>query len=87
MKKYFYGIRGIEFIYHGEWSDPELIWHKKSFNYFDLENALFDCYKDENGDAAPVDNFPAWVKKNANLARDFLQNLLENKCFYYVGVK
>ena len=52
MKQYFYGIRGIEFIWHGEWSDPELIWHGKSF------------------------------KKNAYLAREYLQNLLDNKCFY-----
>lgn len=89
MKKYtnnwFYGIYGIEFIWHGAWSDPELIWHKKSFNYYDLEDTLWSYYKeecDENNTPANEDVFPAWVKKNAYLAREILQNLLECKCFY-----
>ncbi len=84
-KNWFYGICGIEFIWHGEWSDPELIWHKKSFNYYDLENTLWSYFKEECGDLnIPIieDNFDKWVKKNAYLAREILQNLLENKCFY-----
>lgn len=89
MKKYvqswFYGIYGIEIIWHGAWSDPELIWHNKSFNYFDVENTLYSYYKEdcnENGETVNDDIFPAWVKKNAYLAREILQNLLECKCFY-----
>jgi hypothetical protein len=89
MKKYvfgwFYGIYGIEYIPHGEWSDPELIWHNKSFNYFDVENALWSYYREEYAEnGAPVDEnvFSAWVKRNAYLAREILQNLLECKCFY-----
>jgi hypothetical protein len=85
MKQYFYGIRGIEFIWHGEWSDPELIWRGKSFNYYDVELPLWSEYRDEcseNGTPADENAFPAWVKKNAYLAREYLQNLLDNKCFY-----
>ncbi len=89
MKKYvfgwFYGIYGIEYIPHGEGSDPELVWHGKSFNYYDLENTLWSYYKEEYRDLnIPVieDNFNKWVKKNAYLAREILQNLLDNKCFY-----
>lgn len=80
-KKWFYGIYGIEFIWHGSNSDPELIWHGKSFNYYDLENALYSEYKDEypNGND---DDFDIWIKKNAHIAREYLQNLLDNKCFY-----
>jgi hypothetical protein len=86
MKKaYFYGIYGIQYIYHGEWSDPELIWHKKSFNYYDVEMPLWECYReecDENGTKPNDNDFSAWVKKNAYLAREYLQNLLDYKCFY-----
>lgn len=86
MKQYFYGIRGIEFIYHGDWSDPELIWHKKSFNYYDVEMPLWDAYTEECRFVHSTDPdekaFPAWVKKNAYLAREYLQNLLDNKWFY-----
>lgn len=89
MKKYvqgwFYGIYGIEMVWHGSWADPELIWHNKSFNYFDVENTLYSYYKEdcgENGETVNDDVFGAWVKKNAYLAREILQNLLECKCFY-----
>lgn len=84
-KSYFYGIYGIEFIWHGQWSDPELIWHKKSFNYYDVETPLYEYYRqecDENGTKPNDDDFSTWIKKNAYLARECLQNLLECKCFY-----
>lgn len=89
MKKYvfgwFYGIYGIEMIPHGEWADPELVWHGKSFNYYDVEDSLWFEYKEfchENGKTPNDDDFEKWVKKNAYLAREYLQNLLESKCFY-----
>lgn len=84
-KQWFYGIYGIEFIWHGEWSDPELIWHGKSFNYYDLETPLYYDYVDEcneNGETPNDENFSLWVKKHAYLAREYLQNLLYYKCFY-----
>lgn len=77
-KSYFYGIYGIRFIWHGAWSDPEIIWHGKSFNYYDLETPLYEIYSEE----APALDFEIWVKKNAALAREILQNLLNYKCFY-----
>lgn len=86
-KKYFYGIYGIQYINHGAWADPELVWHGKSFNYYDVENPLWFAYKEEceEKDKRPDvlgNEFDVWVKKNAHMAREFLQNLMENKCFY-----
>ena len=84
-KNYFYGIYGIQLISHGSWSDPELIWHKKSFNYYDVENALWEDYneecKEENKEVNE-DDFAIWVKNNAYIVREYLQNLMDNKCFY-----
>ena len=80
-KKWFYGIYGVEFVYHGEWNDPELIWHKKSFNYYDVENPLYIDYKIDKNNGYDGD-FETWVKANAYLVREYLQNLLECKCFY-----
>ena len=37
---WFYGIQGIEFIWHGEQSDPEVAYNGKIYNYFDLEDML-----------------------------------------------
>lgn len=79
-KAYFYGIYGVQFVWHGEWRDPELIWHGKSFNYYDVENYLYQIYTED----APALDFDIWVKKNAYLTRECLQNLLKNKCFYGV---
>lgn len=79
-KKYFYGIRGIQFIWHGEWSDPELIWHKQSFNYFDLEDPLWSMYNEEceeNGTHPSEDDFCEWVRANAYIAREILQNIID----------
>lgn len=84
-KNYFYGIYGIRYINHGAWNDPELVWHGKSFNYYDVENPLWDCYKEEckEENKEPNENeFAVWVKKNAYMAREYLQNLMNAKCFY-----
>ena len=81
-KKWFYGIYGIEFIWHGCWSDPELIWHKKSFNYYDVENALYSDYMEDKSENKTDLPFDIWVKKNAHLARYYLDNLMECKIFY-----
>ena len=90
MKKWFYGIYGIEFIWHGSWSDPELIWHKKSFNYYDVENTFYEIWKSTpeylnanlSSDAAIDTAFSKWMKKNAKRIKEFLQYLNDNKCYY-----
>ena len=81
-KEWFYGIYGIQFIWRGAWSDPELIWHGQRFNYYDLEDALWSYYHEECEDShcTPCeDDFPKWVKVNAALARDILQNMLDSR--------
>lgn len=85
-KNYFYGIYGIELISHGEWADPEVKWHKKTFNYYDLETPLWEDYQeeckelgieiDENDDT----DFIKWVKANKEKAKEYLQNLIDCGC-------
>ena len=43
---YFYDIEGIEYIGHGDWADPELAYKGKTYNYYDLEDALYDDFKE-----------------------------------------
>lgn len=84
-KDCFYGIYGIRLVWHGEWNDPELIWHGKSFNYYHVETPLWENYTEECAEMGIKPNeedFPVWVKKNARLARELLQNLLDCECFY-----
>ena len=90
MKNYFYGIYGIEFIWHGEWADPELVWHKKSFNYYDVENTFWEIWKGSteyltanlSTEMSMEDSFAQWMKKNAKRVKEFLQYLMDNKIFY-----
>ena len=83
MDDCFYGIRGIRVLWHGDWADPELLWHGMIFNYYALEDALWGVYEEEHkkpGDTgvdATYDDFAAWVKKNASRAREFLQNMAQ----------
>lgn len=43
------GAEGVEIIGHGEWSDPELIYNRYSFNYNDVENLLWQSFLDKTG--------------------------------------
>lgn len=49
----YHGIPEIEYIYHGEWSDPELIYDGKSFNYWYIEDTLWSMFceglREDNG--------------------------------------
>lgn len=40
------GVPGTTFIWHGEWSDPEVIYKGQSFNETDLEDYLWAEYKE-----------------------------------------
>lgn len=50
LRESFYrGNRDIEFVWHGEWADPELIYKGYSFNYWDIEDALWYDFLEEKG--------------------------------------
>lgn len=82
MKQWFYGIYGIEFVWRGSQNDPMLVWHKKQFNYYIVENAMWDIYREGIDGNPDANDFVVWVKKNARIARDILQNLYDNGVFY-----
>ena len=49
---FYRGNKSIKFVYHGEWSDPDLIYDGYTFNYWEIENALWEDFLDrvEDGD-------------------------------------
>lgn len=70
------GTDGIEYVSHGAWSDPELIYDGKSFNYWDIEDALWDMFCEEVAKDAGIsvdemdlfsyeDAFSEYVQNNA----------------------
>ena len=46
-KKRFHGIPGTVFIYHGEWSDPEVWYDCEEYNASMFEDTFWDMYKTE----------------------------------------
>ena len=42
------GSKDIEYVWKGPWSDPELVYDGKTFNYWDIEDALWSMFLEEN---------------------------------------
>lgn len=49
LKEGWRGCSNIEVVSHGRWSDPDLVYDGYTFNYWDIENALWDMFLEETG--------------------------------------
>lgn len=53
-----YGVvTGVKFKSHGPVSDPGLIYNGREFNYWDIEDAIYDMYRDYLREEFPDDEF------------------------------
>lgn len=75
----FYGIKGMEFISRGSWSDPAIRYKGVEINYYDVEDSLYEAWKEETGLEYDGNEkaFEKWVKRNAYLAREFACNAMK----------
>ena len=48
VKNGYRGSDDIEYVWKGPWSDPELVYDGKIFNYWDIEDALWSMFLEEN---------------------------------------
>lgn len=74
------GSEEIEMIWHGSTADPELEYKGSKFNYWDIENALWDMFLEETGHKDSEAN-DAEVEKEFNKyigdhATDYLDDLI-----------
>lgn len=67
---YWLGIRGIRYINHGEWSDPELQYRNKFVNYWAVEDWAYYAIKEENLNPDDPEVFEKWCKENAQSIKD-----------------
>lgn len=44
---YYRGIKDIEFIWHGSTADPELSYKGMTVNYYDVEDTIWEEYKED----------------------------------------
>ena len=65
-KETYRGVPGSTYIWHGEWSDPEVLWDGVELNVNDIEEGLWYSYKDdceERGEKPTNQGYEAWLKE------------------------
>ena len=70
-----YGIPDIGFLWHGEWSDPELEYKGVRVNLHDVEDTMWDYFQDETG-SEYEDEFAKYVLENVHDVYDILNELV-----------
>ena len=66
MKKkeqWWFDIPGAKYIYHGDWSDPEVTYKGFSLNYWDIEDCLLGVYHEEFPEDKNETGFDAWMEE------------------------
>ena len=59
------GVPGVEMIWHGEWSDPELEYEGERRNYWDVEDAMYECAKEDGIDTENDEEFNRYCQEHA----------------------
>ena len=77
-KVYLYGVKGVELVYHNTQADPEIKIKGKYFNALDVENALWEMAREDNGDIIDIDIFNQWLDDNHNYLKTLIESLTIN---------
>ena len=75
--KNWYGLKNIWFIYHGDYSDPELEYKGVRFNEHCIEDALWDSYCEKCGSEATLEGFAEYLRENEEEVYDVADTFLE----------
>ena len=59
------GVPGVEMIWHGEWSDPELEYEGNRRNYWDVEDAMYEWAKEDGIDTENDEEFNRYCQEHA----------------------
>ena len=78
MKRYYYGIKEIQFIWNGEWSDPTLIYKGQEISWLGMEDALYNDFLEAGGKDGDYEAFGEHVVSNEYYALEIAEYLLEN---------
>lgn len=77
------GIEGTRYIWHGEWSDPEVIYNDCSLNAYDIEDLLWQRYRElclYELDIKPTENgYEEWLDENPDEIVQALFDLMTNE--------
>lgn len=76
--KCYRNIKGIGFIWNGAYSDPELYYRGKYFNYWDIEDAFYTkALEDFGREDISAAEFNQWFLDNEDVCRGYLDDVWE----------
>ena len=80
MKKnnYYRGIRDIEFIWHGATPDPELSYQGKVVNYYDVEDTIWQEYKEDGHDSDDEEEFTKYCQSHEVEIKQLILDIYES---------
>ena len=77
MEKYYYGIKEIEFVWNGEWSDPTLIYKGQEISWLGMEDALYNSFLEEVGKDGDYEALAEYISLNEEYALEIANYLYE----------
>ena len=75
-----YGIEGIGFIYHGDWSDPEIEYKGKRINSTIVEDTMWERFREEcetDGVTPTMDEFELYMEANPEDVYELIELAME----------
>ena len=77
-KRLYRNVPGAIFIWHGDSADPEILYKNHLINYYNVEDSLWNSYKDEceeNGTEPTEEGYDEWAEQ---LETDFIISELDD---------
>ena len=72
-----YGIKSVRFIWHGEWSDPEIAYKGMVVNCYVVEDTMWEKYKnyceENNQNVDENDGFEQYMLENADEVKELIE--------------
>jgi hypothetical protein len=73
------GCKNIQMVSHGSWGDPDLVYDGYTFNYWDIEDALWNEFLEDEG----ITEKDTYVKHgNVNAISDEYEEKFDEYCQY-----
>lgn len=82
------GIRGFYFVWHGAWSDPEIVWHNYAMNMHEVEDPMWEYYAErckEDNTETTDEGFVQFCKDEVDMMREYAQMAIDCGNAYRVG--
>lgn len=67
-----YGIKGIKFIWHGEWSDPGVVYKGIEVNSTIPEDTMWERWLEDGGKEDDDKGFAKYMKAKANEVKELI---------------